>query len=66
MLSFFIIRTLDAIYFRFKPAKVTGGLSSLKAKRHRHKDVTLAMLAPDIIESDPYVSKMLSLWFSLP
>ena len=56
-----LIWTLDEIYFRFKPTKVAGGLSSLKAKRHRHKDVTLAMLAPDIIESDPYVSKILSL-----
>ena len=51
-----------ALHFvsRYKPTKAVGGLSSLKARRHRHKDITLAMLAPDIIESDPYVSKQLS------
>ena len=49
--------SLSVFNYRFKPAKAAGGLSSLKAKRLRHKDVTLALLAPDIIESDPYVSK---------
>ena len=43
---------------RYKPTKAVGGLSSLKARRHRHKDITLAMLAPDIIESDPYVRQL--------
>lgn len=51
-----MILPLLTLWCRFAPVRGEDLVPARLGKKDRDRDITLAMLAPDIIESDPQVS----------